>query len=92
MRTAKEAMEAYSNSRKRVRTDATMFLRARLAGGPVLAKTIEEEAEDLGITRAMLRTAQNKLHVHAEKLKGTIGGGWWWSLPGAVGWQDDLPI
>lgn len=65
------------------RAGATEFLRARLALGTCPAKTLQDEADDAGISWRTVRRAADKLGV--IKRKGGMDSGWYWSLPSAEG-------
>jgi putative DNA primase/helicase len=62
--------------------EATEWLQATLAAGPVCAAQVKEEAKAAGITSMTLRRAADALHV--VKQKASMNGGWLWSLPGKV--------
>jgi hypothetical protein len=70
------------------RIEAEEFLRDALASGPRLAKAIEEEAKEAGISWRTVRRAQKRLGIRPER-KAEAGDGlgqagrWWWSLPTA---------
>ncbi len=55
------------------------WLKQRLSHGPVPAKVLFEEADELDVTRARLRTASSSLGV--RPFKDGYQGLWWWSLP-----------
>jgi putative DNA primase/helicase len=59
--------------------EATEWLQATLAHGPVAAGTVKEDATAAGITWITLRRAANALPVLKEK--SSMKGGWLWSLP-----------
>jgi putative DNA primase/helicase len=59
--------------------EAEKFLAGLLAGGPMPAKRVTNEARGAGISPATLRRAKKALRVEAEK--GGMAGGWVWSLP-----------
>ncbi len=56
---------------------AVQFLRAELAGGEVLASSIEASAKDEGIAKRTLAEAKKMLRVKSRKQ----GKSWYWSLP-----------
>ena len=89
--TATEAMqaEAEGGHSKRARSEASEFLQSRLAGGPVMADDLREEAEANGISWATLRRAKKELNVEAKKEKGGTKGKWFWSLPPRPQHHDD---
>ena len=80
--TATEAMqaEAEGGQSKQARNEAREFLRSRLAGGPVKANELKEEADANGISWPTLKRAKKELNVETMKEKGTTHGKWFWSL------------
>jgi hypothetical protein len=60
------------------RTEATAWLKAMLADGPVQAKTLRREAEEAGHAWATIRRAQRCLEVLVEKAG--YQGQWTWRL------------
>lgn len=66
-------------------TEAQAFLGEVLAGGPVPAKEVQEEAQAAGIAKRTLDRARKALGVESIR-KGEVGkrggGTWLWSLPG----------
>jgi hypothetical protein len=81
--TATEAMQAEAEGRqsKQARHEASEFLQSRLAGGPVMADDLKEEAEANGISWRTLKRAKKKLNIETKKEKGNTRGKWFWSLP-----------
>jgi DNA polymerase bacteriophage-type len=80
--TAFEAMEAAKGGNRESPIDeAKMFLQARLANGPVLAKEIFDEAKAHCITTGTLKNAKKALGVISEKGVGVTVGPWYWRLP-----------
>jgi len=62
--------------------EAVCWLEARLEGGvPLLATTVQAEAEEEGVNSATLRRAKKALGVRSTK-QGEV---WYWQLPGLVG-------
>jgi putative DNA primase/helicase len=59
--------------------EAEDFLQALLADGPVTSKQVEEEAQEVGITKATLRRAKKELGIKPRK--NSMKGGWLWALP-----------
>ena len=80
--TATEAMQAASEQKSPSARDAAKeFLRAILAGGPVLMTEIKEAAAAELISKRTLERAKKDLHVRAEKGRGASDGKWLWVLP-----------
>jgi hypothetical protein len=69
----------------RPRDEATEWLRALLADGPVPAAQVWEEAKAAGFTEVTCKRAKRQLRVETYKPKGSLAGGWMWRLPGAEG-------
>ena len=61
------------------RREATKFLKAVLANGPVSSKEVHAQAEAEGITRQTLFRAKKALQVEAEKTG--FDGSWQWTPP-----------
>jgi putative DNA primase/helicase len=59
--------------------EATEWLQAALADGPVSAAKIKEEAKAAGISQITLRRATKKVCAKPQKSP-TMNGGWLWSL------------
>lgn len=81
--TANQALHASAEGVKsdgQVR-EAEDFLRDVLRNGPVLAKDVEKDATDAGISKATLKRARGRLKVAAAK--DGFKGGWTLQLPGA---------
>ena len=81
--TATEAMQAEADGghSKHARNEASEFLQSRLAGGPVLADDLRDEAEANGISWRTLRRAKKELNIEANKERGSTRGKWLWTLP-----------
>ena len=62
--------------------EATAWLQAALAAGPVCAAEVKEKAKADGITLMTLRRAADALSV--LKQKASMSGGWLWSIPAKV--------
>ncbi len=62
-------------------SEAEEFLNSRLAGGPVAASELLEEAESEGISGRTLQRAKGSLNIKVEKGSGVLNGPWKWSLP-----------
>lgn len=61
------------------------FLSNALADGPRLAKDVEDEAREQGISKAMVRTARKRLGVKSDRRGGAGASGYWeWSIPVTV--------
>ncbi|UZR30982.1 AAA family ATPase [Methylococcus mesophilus] len=58
--------------------EACGFLAELLAGGPVKAKTVKQEAEGAGISERTLKRARKKLALSVTKTD--MEGGWVWSI------------
>lgn len=82
--TADEAL-AGADPSPRPREAAADWLRARLAGGPVAARDVFDDAAAAGIAKATLNRAKKQLGVGTIKTAGAIGGGWVWRPPAAEG-------
>lgn len=67
-------------------SEATDFLEAILLQGRVSQQVIEQESKDQGIKWGTVRRAQKKLGIKPRK--GSMDGGWFWSLPNAEDAQD----
>ena len=61
--------------------DAKEFLLDMLSSGRISAETVTAAAERQDISKRTLRRARKDLKVKAEKSKGSLDGGWLWSLP-----------
>ena len=70
--------------------DAKEFLLDMLSGGPISAEMVTAAAERQDISERTLRRARKELKVKAEKSKGTLDGGWLWSLPAEGGQAGHL--
>jgi putative DNA primase/helicase len=81
--TATEAMQAEADGghSKHARNEASEFLQSRLAGGPVMADDLRDEAEANGISLRTLQRAKKELKIEANKERGNTRGKWLWSLP-----------
>ena len=81
--TATEAMqaEAEGGHSKHARNEASEFLQSRLAGGPVMADDLRDEAEANGISWRTLQRAKKELNIDTKKERGSTRGKWLWSLP-----------
>ena len=77
--TADEVMSTAPAAAGGQRTDAKGWLSKRLAGGPVEADTIQQEAEAKGISIRTLNRAKAQLAVGS--FKEGFGGKWCWQLP-----------
>jgi hypothetical protein len=67
------------------RREAESFLQDVLAAGPVAAREIERQAQELGIARSTLFRAKRDLGVVAARIGGFGDrGAWQWSLPEPV--------
>jgi len=64
--------------------EAEVFLRERLADGPVLATKMEQEALAAGISPGTLRRAKTNLRVHSNKGGYSSDGPWYWSIPTVI--------
>lgn len=73
------ASEGDDEEQRGARAEAMEFLREVLADGPVPAREVWKEAEELGICRNTLKNAKRDLGVVAEK-RG-FRDGWLWRLP-----------
>ena len=61
--------------------ECLVWLEDRMAGGvPAPLKDLEDDAEEAGFAKSMLRRARKALGVIARKERGGDGG-WYWSLP-----------
>jgi hypothetical protein len=80
---ASEAMEAANTAGANIsaRENAKIFIRKRLADGPVMSTDIEAQAEANMISRATLRRAKEDLRVEVDKEEGKFDGKWFWKLP-----------
>jgi putative DNA primase/helicase len=85
--TADAAVAGAVASKGTVRTDeqkrAADFLCEILEDGPVPQNQVEEEGEQRGISKKVLRTMRDKLGVVSERKGFGRGGQWEWSLPPA---------
>jgi putative DNA primase/helicase len=85
--TADAAVAGAVASKGTVRTDeqkrAADFLCEILEDGPVPQNQVEEEGEQRGISKKVLRTMRDKLGVVSERKGFGPGGQWEWSLPPA---------
>jgi hypothetical protein len=63
------------DEQKSALAEAESFLQTTLAGGPQPASTVQQEAHSLGLARATLRRAKERLGVLSKK---TGGGAWVW--------------
>lgn len=80
--TADAAVAAASGKKSDQQLKVQAFLHEMLKDGkPVPQKEIEKAAEEKGFTEKQLRTAKERLGVHANKEEGKMGGGWFWQLP-----------
>jgi hypothetical protein len=81
--TADAAVAGAAASKGTVRTDeqkrAAEFLCEVLEDGPVSQKQVEEEGEQRGFSKKVLRTTRDKLGVVSKKAG--FDAGWEWSLP-----------
>jgi hypothetical protein len=91
--TATEAVEqadGAGSTRGHTRKEAVEFLRARLAGGPVPQRELEDEARANCISVKTLRRAKAELGVVATKGHGSsTTGGWAWELPKVARYDED---
>jgi hypothetical protein len=79
-----DAAVAATSSKKQpdLQPKVQAFLREMLKDGkPVPQKEIEEAGAKNGFTEKQLRTAREKLGIHADKEAGKMTGGWFWQLP-----------
>ena len=74
------AEAAVQGPRAPKRQSAEAWLRTRLAGGPVAAGKLKEEAQDAGFPARTLDRA--RVEIGASVNKAGMGGGWFWALPG----------
>jgi putative DNA primase/helicase len=76
--TATEAMqaEAEGGHSKHARNEASEFLQSRLAGGPVMADDLRDEAEANGISWRTLQRAKKELNIDTKKERGSTRGKW----------------
>ncbi len=83
--TADAAVAGAAASKGTVRTDeqkrAAEFLCEILENGPVSQKQVEEEGEQRGFSKKVLRTTRDKLGIVSEKKGFGDTGKWEWSLP-----------
>ena len=78
--TANEAMEIEATpADTSALSEASDWLREVLEEGPLAVTKVREMANDAGIANRTLRRASLALHV--GKSKGSLRGGWLWSLP-----------
>lgn len=65
---------------------AKAYLLAALQAGPVRATEVEAGAKAVGVNRASLKRARDKMQIKSFRCGGIgAGGHWWWSLPPAGG-------
>jgi hypothetical protein len=80
--TASEAMAAESSGNAKPCDEAESFLNELLADGPVPAKQVKADADDVGLSWMTVRRAKDRLGVQASRIGGIASkGGWQWSLP-----------
>ena len=79
--TADEALEPHKGKQAVKLPEAIEWLQNRLSAGCCESIALESDAKAVGITKATLWRAREKLKVHASK--GCNDGKWWVSLPEA---------
>lgn len=81
--TADEVLSAPASSKRNNSAveEAKFFLLELLADGPVLAKQVWSEADNVGLARATVNRAKKELGIKPGKIG--MEGGWAWSLPAA---------
>jgi putative DNA primase/helicase len=87
--TADEALAADGKSSLAL-AEAEDFLQALLADGEVPSKQVEEEAQEIGITKATLRRAKKKLGIKPNK--DSMQGGWVCALPNTLNSTEDARV
>jgi hypothetical protein len=87
--TADEALAADGKSSLAL-AEAEDFLQALLADGEVPSKQVEEEAQEIGITKATLRRAKKELGI--KPFKDGMKGGWRWVLPNTLNSTEDARV
>ena len=82
---ASEAMEAANTAGANIsaREEAKAFLLEKLSAGPVKIDELKDEAKANGISWRTLERAKQLVGAKAQKEKGTLGGAWFWELPGS---------
>jgi hypothetical protein len=75
------------------REEAEGFLQEILGEGPMPAREVRKQAEDVGVSYATLRRAKDRLGVRAHKLGGRFGGDprWYWELKMLTPAEDAHP-
>jgi len=79
---ADEAVSAASGKGEKAdpQTKCQRFIQEMLSDGPVRKKQVEQEGARRGFTEKQLRTAKERLGVHAEKRGFGSDGEWWWEI------------
>jgi len=92
--TAAQILAADSGARASELDEAVAFLKDELTEGPVPAKDVYRDAEDIGIARRTLERAKAQAGIITRRQgeKGKKGSGAWvWELPADLGRQD-IPL
>jgi hypothetical protein len=89
--TANEALAAeMGGSDAKPSEEAESFLKELLADGPVPAKQVKADADSVGLAWATVRRARKRLGI--QPYKAGMDGGWLWSLPKMLNWDEDAHV